>query len=290
MLQTVIDASYARAASTEHALLLLRQFECLLQRDSFRADLDAKYLAAFASYAADLEAVQRLYEKHKGEPPLARNAPPVAGAIGWARALLSRIEAPMARFRRHEAVLAAKDSKRVIRTYNRLAQVGGARAVVWCRAKQRQRPADVPPCLFVQRAAERSPQTPPSCCAYIICNVRTRILLPCRPATLPPCRPATLAGALGVRGAVAPGLAARRGQRQGAAAGHPADHQPRDRCADRWLSGGPAPAAGRTGGRVGNNAWVLHPHQCADGKSGSMRLCSRTLPPGLHPSCHSRDA
>ncbi|PSC73956.1 flagellar outer dynein arm heavy chain gamma [Micractinium conductrix] len=121
-LQDVIDASFAHSASTEQSLLLLRQFECLLQRDSYRADLDAKYVTAFQAYAADLEHVQRLYEKQKGSPPLARNAPPVAGAIAWARHLLHRIEAPMARFREREAVLAAKDSKRTIRTYNRLAQ------------------------------------------------------------------------------------------------------------------------------------------------------------------------
>ncbi len=46
-LQDVINASFARAASTEQALLLLRQFESLLARESFRADLDAKYLQAF---------------------------------------------------------------------------------------------------------------------------------------------------------------------------------------------------------------------------------------------------
>lgn len=156
VLQDVIDASFAHAATTEQSLLLLRQFECLPQRDSFRADLDAKYLAAFASYAADLEAVQRLYEKQKGEPPLARNAPPVAGAIGWARALLARIEAPMARFRQLEAVLAAKDSKRVIRTYNRLAQVRAQAAALdfgrsWvcndCRHGL----------CFVRKVAERNP-------------------------------------------------------------------------------------------------------------------------------------
>lgn len=77
------------------------------------------------SYAADLEAVQRLYERHKEEPPRPRNAPPVAGRILWARDLLARIEAPMARFQKREAVLQAKDSKRVIRAYNRLAQVRG---------------------------------------------------------------------------------------------------------------------------------------------------------------------
>ena len=108
--------------STEHSLLLLRQFECLLQRDSLLSDLGDKHAAAFQAYAADLEAVQRQYEKHKVAPPLSRNAPPVAGAIQWARHLLHRIEAPMGRFQRREALMAARDSKRVIRTYNRLAQ------------------------------------------------------------------------------------------------------------------------------------------------------------------------
>lgn len=59
---------------------------------SLRADLDAKYMAAFASFAADLEAVQRLYERHKSAPPVPRNAPPVAGCIMWARHLLRRIQ------------------------------------------------------------------------------------------------------------------------------------------------------------------------------------------------------
>lgn len=51
-----------------------------------------------ALYAADLEAIQKLYEKHKAAPPLPRNAPPVAGKIMWAKHLLHRIEAPMARW------------------------------------------------------------------------------------------------------------------------------------------------------------------------------------------------
>jgi hypothetical protein len=41
-MQEVINACFARAASTEHALLLLRQFESLLHSDSYKADLDAK--------------------------------------------------------------------------------------------------------------------------------------------------------------------------------------------------------------------------------------------------------
>lgn len=62
-----------------------------------QADLAAKYVVIFQNYGNDLEAVQKLYEKHKHAPPVVRNAPPVAGNIMWARQLLRRIEIPMKR-------------------------------------------------------------------------------------------------------------------------------------------------------------------------------------------------
>lgn len=62
-----------------------------------QADLAAKYVVIFQNYGNDLEAVQKLYEKHKHAPPIVRNAPPVAGNIMWARQLLRRIEMPMKR-------------------------------------------------------------------------------------------------------------------------------------------------------------------------------------------------
>lgn len=63
-----------------------------------QTDLAAKYLVIFQNYGLDLEAVQKLYEKHKHAPPVVRNAPPVAGNIMWARQLLRRIEMPMHRY------------------------------------------------------------------------------------------------------------------------------------------------------------------------------------------------
>ena len=64
---------------------------------TLQADLAAKYVNIFQNYGLDLEAVQKLYEKHKHAPPVVRNAPPVAGNIMWARQLLRRIEMPMKR-------------------------------------------------------------------------------------------------------------------------------------------------------------------------------------------------
>ena len=77
-------------------------------------------MVIFQNYAKDLDAVQKLYEKHKYEPPVPRNAPPVAGNIMWARQLLRRIEAPMQRFAQNKNLLAAKESKKIIKTYNKV--------------------------------------------------------------------------------------------------------------------------------------------------------------------------
>ena len=37
----------------------------------------------------------QMYEERKGEPPIARDMPPVAGKIAWSRQLSRKIEEPM---------------------------------------------------------------------------------------------------------------------------------------------------------------------------------------------------
>eukprot|EP00884_Botryococcus_braunii_P007425 jgi/Botrbrau1/16684/Bobra.0317s0002.1 len=122
-LQGFINESFRNVTSTENALNLLQQFEAILQRDTLKADLEAKYQVIFQSYAADLEAVQKLYEKNKMAPPLPRNMPKVAGSIMWARHLLRRIEVPIRRFASNRGMMASKEAKRIVRQYNRVAKV-----------------------------------------------------------------------------------------------------------------------------------------------------------------------
>lgn len=76
----------------------------------------------FQNYGLDLNEVQNIYEKFKHQPPKARNAPPVAGSIMWARQLLTRIEEPMKRFSQNRALMQTKESKKIIKTYNRVAR------------------------------------------------------------------------------------------------------------------------------------------------------------------------
>ncbi|KAK9865923.1 hypothetical protein WJX84_001850 [Apatococcus fuscideae] len=121
-MQSFINKSFEKIISTDHALRLLHQFEYILNRDSLKSDLEAKYLVIFQHYGQDLEEVQRLYERHKHAPPLPRNSPPVAGNIMWARQLLRRIEVPMKRFAARQSLMATKEAKRVVRVYNRVAR------------------------------------------------------------------------------------------------------------------------------------------------------------------------
>jgi len=93
--QDALRRSFDQVASTEHALSLLRQYTPLLAPDTAQREVQYMYEVAFRRFSSDIEDVQALYEKHKRGPPLARGAPPAAGAALWARGLLRRIERPM---------------------------------------------------------------------------------------------------------------------------------------------------------------------------------------------------
>ena len=121
-LQRFINQSFENITSTEQALALLRRYQTILQRDSLREDLDAKLTVVFHNYGIDLETSQLLYERNKETPPIARNAPPVAGNILWARQLLRRIESPMGHFQENTQLMSTKESKRIVKTYNRIAR------------------------------------------------------------------------------------------------------------------------------------------------------------------------
>uniref|UniRef100_A0A803XX58 Dynein axonemal heavy chain 5 n=1 Tax=Meleagris gallopavo TaxID=9103 RepID=A0A803XX58_MELGA len=85
--------------------------------------INEKYQKILQNYGYDIEAVCKLYTKQKQDPPLARNLPPIAGKILWARHLFHRIQQPMDSFQQQPAVLQTPDGKRVIHNYNKVARV-----------------------------------------------------------------------------------------------------------------------------------------------------------------------
>ncbi|KAJ1446978.1 dynein heavy chain and region D6 of dynein motor-domain-containing protein [Pelagophyceae sp. CCMP2097] len=133
-LQHFINRSFESISSIEQSLALLKKYQAILHRENLRSDLDSKFMVIFHNYGLELAAVQEAYEAHKHAPPAPRNMPPVAGNILWARHLLRRIEAPMQKFAGNAVVLASKESKRIVRVYNKVAKTLVAFEYVWYEA------------------------------------------------------------------------------------------------------------------------------------------------------------
>lgn len=85
--------------------------------------IEEKYQVIFQNFGADIDMISKLYTRQKYDPPLARNQPPIAGKILWARQLFHRLEQPMQLFQQHPFVLRTAEAKPVIRSYNRIAKV-----------------------------------------------------------------------------------------------------------------------------------------------------------------------
>ncbi|XP_027519572.1 dynein heavy chain 5, axonemal isoform X6 [Corapipo altera] len=119
-LRIFMDITLENILNTQRALSMLQKFERLQIPN---LGIDEKYQKTFQNYGHDIETVCKIYSRHKQDPPLARNLPPIAGKILWARHLFHRIQEPMETFQRRPTVLQTPDGKRIIRNYNKVAKV-----------------------------------------------------------------------------------------------------------------------------------------------------------------------
>ncbi|KAL5009692.1 hypothetical protein ScPMuIL_011997 [Solemya velum] len=120
-LTAYLHAIFMRKMKTQQGLDIITRFAPVQNIHGIRNTVSEKFVEIFNWYESDLEDVHVLYEANKNAPQLVRNAPPVAGAIHWARQLLKRIEDPMKVFRDNKAVNQLGDFGRIVRIYNRLA-------------------------------------------------------------------------------------------------------------------------------------------------------------------------
>nr|XP_031299189.1 dynein heavy chain 5, axonemal-like [Camelus dromedarius] len=119
-LQKFMDVTFEKIQNTNQALSMLKKFERLNIPD---LGIDDKYRHILENYGADIDMISKLYTKQRCDPPLARDQPPIAGKILWARQLFHRIQQPMQLFQQHPTVLQTAEAKPVIRSYNRVAKV-----------------------------------------------------------------------------------------------------------------------------------------------------------------------
>ncbi|XP_069898297.1 dynein axonemal heavy chain 5 [Dipodomys merriami] len=119
-LQKFMDVTFEKIQNTNQALSMLKKFESL---NIPNLGIDDKYRLILENYGADIDMIAKLYTKHKYDPPLARDQPPIAGKILWARQLFRRMERPMQLFQQHPSVLRTAQAKPIIRMYNRTAKI-----------------------------------------------------------------------------------------------------------------------------------------------------------------------
>jgi predicted DNA-binding protein YlxM (UPF0122 family) len=97
-IQEFLETTLQRLTSIEKKLDLLQKFEEVLHRDALRDDLDQKYQMVFKMYGVELQKIDQDFKAGRAAPQVARNMPPVAGKIHWARQLWRQIRMPMMRF------------------------------------------------------------------------------------------------------------------------------------------------------------------------------------------------
>ncbi|KAM6240341.1 dynein axonemal heavy chain 9 isoform 2-T2 [Spheniscus humboldti] len=126
-LGTVFIQAFDDASDLEHAFKLLDMFGSLLERPVIAADAADKYSALISMFNSSLDHARLIYSRHiraeleLGSPPVHKNMPPVAGALGWARELRARIQVPFGHFRHiTHLCLDSAEGRRVTEKYEEM--------------------------------------------------------------------------------------------------------------------------------------------------------------------------
>ncbi|XP_053918562.1 dynein axonemal heavy chain 8 isoform X2 [Cuculus canorus] len=121
-IKTFMRSCFGRILSSQHALQLLQRFQNL-RMPCLQEEIEYTFSCILQHYVAELEATKQLYQIQKDDPPLARNMPPIAGKILWARQLFRRINEPINYFHKKSKTLESQEGKAVVQLYNRIAYV-----------------------------------------------------------------------------------------------------------------------------------------------------------------------
>ena len=116
-----LNVLFAKTRKTHDGLSILTKFKPIMQRNILRSVLNDKYVEIFANYDKDLEETEANFDKFKSNPPLPRNAPPIGGAISWARQLLKKIDEPIKNFKENKYIASLTDFNVILRRHQRIA-------------------------------------------------------------------------------------------------------------------------------------------------------------------------
>jgi dynein heavy chain len=117
-MQSFIDSCFNRFLNIEYSLKLLKKFENTLKRDALRHKLEQKYSTILHTYSTELDAISKIFQESRNDPPIVRNTPEVAGKIIWSRHLFQKITGPINMF--PKSIVGNNEIKRYYSSYNSL--------------------------------------------------------------------------------------------------------------------------------------------------------------------------
>ncbi|CAL8275103.1 unnamed protein product [Lota lota] len=136
-LKIFMNGCFLKIYSSQQALCLLQRFQ-MLAMPCLQTDITNTVSLILQHYISELESVNKLYQEHKDDPPLARNMPPVAGRLGWVKQLYRRIEEPVFYINKTSDILMSPKGKEVVKMYNKTAAVLVQYELLYHRAWVRQ--------------------------------------------------------------------------------------------------------------------------------------------------------
>ncbi|KPJ04007.1 Dynein heavy chain 10, axonemal [Papilio xuthus] len=95
-----INQSFGNLRFSDEALDVLLKFLEFDTREAIRHELSTKFDLVMRQFIKEITSVEDKFTRHRKNPPLLRDHPPVAGAIYWARALFIKMKRPVMKFQK----------------------------------------------------------------------------------------------------------------------------------------------------------------------------------------------
>ncbi|CAM9950745.1 unnamed protein product [Pylaiella littoralis] len=96
-LASVLTQAFDDCPTLRGRFRLLDCFSDLVHRPAIAEELQRKHALMVQDFALEVALVMQLFVKHKDNPPISHNLPPLAGALTWSKGLLERVSLPMAK-------------------------------------------------------------------------------------------------------------------------------------------------------------------------------------------------
>lgn len=92
---------------------MLLRFKNIRSREAINTEMMKKFTDILLQYMKEVDMINEIFQKNQYGPVLAKNHPPIAGAIAWARFLFKSIKRPMLKFLTIEELMNTDRGKEV---------------------------------------------------------------------------------------------------------------------------------------------------------------------------------